>query len=673
MNIFYDKFNVIQKIIIKEDYDYDEQIINFFENYIKLEINILHPEYLNQLFINNKFENIDKLIINIFKNHLNNIKINIKNLIKKDMYTIETGINKLLSNYLNKINYIYNIFKINKELYYNLFFDIIISDQIFIIFIENEISLYIQDFKKYNFLSTYKNDNKLYQNFLNIKVFLINLKLLNLYNNNNNIWFLKLIGNVIKNNIPYIKENIIMKESYNIKIITNYIFTTKEYFNFLNEEIIYLIEPLNEILVNEIINLSKNENNFDEFYYFIKLKWKNIYSIINLLHSNYIYMIKSEFSLKINKYIKNVTGSYNEISKLLEIIILLNENGFIESQLYLLFNDYKIYNNLLLFINNNYIDNIKLVTQLLLCLNNLKEKDKFIQDYYNELIKRLLSNKVNIINENLLSLFIIKIFGEKETKKILNCINDYDSSLKLLYNFNNNNKYNLNILVTSYNSWNINYNNGYLDYDINDNNFELLNIMNEYNEYYKKNNNNNKKLIWLLQFGEIEIEYNNYQIKLFPIQLLILELFDFSESYSIEDIKNNTMFKYYLTEYLDNIIKSLEISGILKNNNNILYLSDIIFETNFIQVYYNYINNIFKIEPLHFQEDLTYSRRDIICTLINQSLKKSSKNLNELFNSINENIKLFQLDNHLLNNSLEYMINHDYINLVDDKYNKLYF
>jgi hypothetical protein len=272
-----------------------------------------------------------------------------------------------------------------------------------------------------------------------------------------------------------------------------------------------------------------------------------------------------------------------------------------------------------------------------------------------------------------------KVFGEKETIKLSKCINDYEISIKTIFKFFSNNIHQNNIIITSYDSWNIDYNNGYLDYLYSKNNdIGFLNFINQYNTFYKRKVNENKKLIWLLHFGEILINYNNYEIKLFPIQLVILELFNFNESYSLDEIKKNNILKNYQTEYLDNIIKSLEISGILKNKDNILFLSDVVFETNLIQLYYNFTstNNCIETNTIaesRMKEELSHSRKEIICTLINHLLKKGNKSYNELFDSVKISINLFQLDNKLFNSSLEYMINKDYIINNNGIYEKIYY
>jgi hypothetical protein len=186
MTLINDKFNVLQKLDY-ESIEYESQINNFFENYLEFDINIIHPDYLYQLFWNNNI-NFDDQILVIFKNYLKKIKNNIKNLIKKDEFN-KNGLNKIIQTFIKKVKYIENIFNINKNNYYNLFHNIIISDQIIINYLENELSILSNNFT------------------IEIKNLLINVKLINNYNLDNYIWFLKLIGTILRNNIPEIKEN----------------------------------------------------------------------------------------------------------------------------------------------------------------------------------------------------------------------------------------------------------------------------------------------------------------------------------------------------------------------------------------------------------------------------------------------------------------------------------
>ena len=659
MTLINDKFNVLQKLDY-ESIEYESQINNFFENYLEFDINIIHPDYLYQLFWNNNI-NFDDQILVIFKNYLKKIKNNIKNLIKKDEFN-KNGLNKIIQTFIKKVKYIENIFNINKNNYYNLFHNIIISDQIIINYLENELSILSNNFT------------------IEIKNLLINVKLINNYNLDNYIWFLKLIGTILRNNIPEIKENIILKQSYEIKLITNYILDIKKSYTFLNDDIKYIIQTINYIYVEKLITFIST-NNLDELNNFFENKWDQV-TTLSIYNIDFIKMIQPSISLKITDLVKNLNDDY-EIQKVIKFYILLNSNNLIENHLLLIINIPKINNNLLIFINNN-ISNMKLCKSLLYMCYNIKDQDIFLQNYHIELIKRLLSNNVLLINEKTMYYVLSSKFKEKNLIKISNCINDYEKSYNIMNNFNI--KIPLKIITTSYDSWNINYNNGF----INDNNInylvnntlindfindknnlinnKLINIILNYNIEYKKINNN-KNLLWLLHYGEVEVLYNDVKIRMLPIQLIILELFN-NEQIFILDILNNKLFTNYHKDYIMNIIETLKISGLLNNNNNLLTLTNNIYNSDLISIYYNCIN----IDPtISLDEELAHSRREIICTWINHLLKKGDKNYTELFNQINKEIRLFQLNDLLFKNAIDYMIKQDYIECINSNYRKLYY
>ena len=649
------KFNIIHNIDKEIDYDYKSQVINFVENYLESEISIVHPDYLYQICVNNTYENMDNQILVIFKNHLKKLKVNVKNAIKRDDFSIEKGLNKLIQNYIHKISYLNNIFRINKSEYYNLFHNTIISDQIIINFIENELSC----------LSNNINSE--------IKTLINNIKIINQYNTENYIWFLKLVGIIIKNNIPEIKEMISIKQLYEIKLITNYISSIKSTYSFIKEDTEHIIEPIIEIYMDKIKTFITTENNFDDFYIFIEFFWKNIRSVLSFGEN--INTIKNDIAIKIQKRVKQISDNNDDSFKIIKLIILLNDYKIAENQLFLLFNNEKINKNIIKFINNNINNNIELLNRLFLLLGNLKEKDVFIQKYHNELIKRLLSTKTSINAEKILYNTLVKVFGEKEVKKINKCINDYIDSSKYLIMVGPQ-SFTTTMITTSYDSWNINYNNGFLDkfdYEINYSN-GLLNFIENYNEFYKKVINDKKKILWLLQYGEVEVEYNNYILKMLPIQLLVLELFNSNDNMNIKDILTNKLLSNYQSDYLNDIIKSLVISGLLNNNNNILSLSTNVNNINLINSYYN-CNNGINTEDILISVDelIIHSRKDITCTWINHLLKKGDKTFDELFNFISCEIKLFPLDKIILQDAIDYMLKLDYIRKSNDQYIKIYY
>lgn len=698
--LFNNKFNIIQEPLIEDPPDYYlSHITNYFENYIESEINIICPDYVSVILNKQPIKNINTIIINLLTVYLKKIKTTMQTLIKKGDFNINTGINVLITKYINKINYIHTISNLLKYPFYELFHNIIISDQIFILFIENELPILIKE-----------NNSK------DLNYLLNTLKIININNTDNYSWFIKLISKIIRNDIPTITENIIMKDSYNIKILINYIIYINNYFSFLSNtdkasnifnKLDYIINPLNDILASKINDLVKEDNNFNEFYYLVKnslIKKHGLLKFTDVIKKS----IKNNIAIKITKYCNSLTSKdTTEIYKIIELIILLTENSLVEPRLYLLLNNDIIYDNLIPFINDN-IDNT--IVLHIVNILNFTNSDIFIKNYHTSLIKRLLSNKINLKHESILATLLLKRFTEPSIKKILKCINDYESSTHLLskilptistmkntsisiinqsvsiknhsvsiikqsdYMKNTSidmRNTSISMITTSYDAWNINFNNGYCDFiNCTHPNIGLFNFIDQYNIYYNKITFNKKKLLWLLHFGEIIIEYNKYQIKLLPIQLSILELFNCKEEYDIIEIKKNIIFKNYQSDYLDNIIKSLEISGILKNTNNKLYLSEDVYNTDLINIYYNCINNNIQ-DTVDYE--LAYSRRDIICSLINHELKINDKTKDQLFDVINKNINIFTLDDALLTDALDYMLKQDYIIIEVDVYKKIYY
>ena len=718
------KFNVIHKLEKDKEFDYNSNVLNFVEKYLESEISIIHPAFLYQKTYNNEYQKTDNQILVIFKNYLKKLKVNIKKNIKNDNFSIDNELNKIIKNYIHKINYLNSILKINKSEFFNLFHNIIIYDQIIISFIEVE-------------LTTLINNNS-----SEIKILLENIKVINEENIKNYIWFLNLIGTILKNSIPQIKENINNKQLYEIKLLTDYIINVKNKYNFIGIDTEHISKPIIEIYIDKIKTFINSVNEFDDFYFLIEYFWKDINNVLFFNNEN-ITTIKNVIAIKVQKKIQQLDDNTQECFKIIKLIILLNDYKIAENQLFLLFNNDKINNYIIKFISYNIINDIDITNKLILLLTSIKEKDVFIQKYHDELIKRLLSMKTTITAEKILNETMIKIFGEKEVKKIYKCINDYELSFEHLNTYlsyeqinqslsteqinqslsteqmnqslsieqmNQNlsyeqmNMYNtlnftISLVTTSYDAWNINYNNGFLDKFNEDINYKkgLLNFINSYNKFYKSIINDKKKLIWLLQYGEVTVNYNNYTLKMLPIQLLILELFNYNNSLKLKDILSNKLLANYQSDYLNKIIISLVISGLLINNNNVLILSMSVDNTDLINSYHictnlnnnctnlnnnctnlnnnctNLNNNCTNLNNNCTNEIISHSRKDVICTLINHFLKKGDKNFDTLLKIISSEIKLFPVDKIILQKAIDYMINQDYIKELNDNYVKIYY
>ena len=121
----------------------------------------------------------------------------------------------------------------------------------------------------------------------------------------------------------------------------------------------------------------------------------------------------------------------------------------------------------------------------------------------------------------------------------------------------------------------------------------------------------------------MDITYNNKNIKLLPIQFIILELFNNQENISFDIINNLNILSNYTLSLKNRIIQSLIDSNLLyKDNNNLILNNNTNFETNLIDIYMNISNN-----NIIYKNNLVLSREDITKTNINHILKTDVFNL----------------------------------------------
>ena len=704
--------DIIDNNIEKVDNIHDI-IINYFENYLNSNIKIIIPSFIDEYlwFNNNEFNNsLIKNIKELINSSLINKRNNMRELIKKNNFKIN-GLIILINDFFDKIKYIDIIIKNHNIINYsiNQLNDLILSDNNLILLLTNKIKL--------NYI---ENDNDNLLNDLK-KLFIIISELshydLIIINN-----FYNILNNIISNNMNYIElpltNNLILIN--NINDIFKYL---NFYYNFLYSIIFILIDndidnKINNILLNKkilkILDLTINKlldlfieifkiNNFHE----IKFIFDNYSSEINKFiiycennnnKYNLLYqeMITFVFKLKINNNILNIheyTGNcldvlilINKIDKL--IFINIYHNILKQSYNEILTNDINLNMEYLNYIINNYIniENIDIqynlhLYDIKLCINNIIEylysKYDIIDinnKYYELLLKRLMYNFINYNNNinyynnekyivNCILLYNINI--KKYLYKINKILNDFDNSVKNNLLFNNNK---LNILTISYNCWDINQNEGLIDFNILKNNINsnLCKELLEYDIFYKIQNNCKKNIYWFPHFGSIDITFNNKNIKLLPIQFMILELFDNNIQNNYDDIINNFIFTNYSKKFKDDILSSLIISKLLINNNKILSITtNDDFETDLINIFFTTSDYAIIWEEKR-QLEFISEKEDIIKTNINELVKQLKLNKIELFNKLKDKIKLFDINMEQYEKCLNYMIKFNYINIVDD-------
>ena len=701
------KSHDINNIIINNNIDNNDInniIINYLENYLNLGIKIIIPSFIDEYlwFINTNNKSLIEDIKILITNYIIQKRNNMRQLIKTNNFNI-TGLNILLNDNINKINYINNIFYNN---IYNYGIDqivsLILTDNILILYLTNKINLNFE--MPLNELS-----NELDKLFTIVKNISIDN---NQYKTINN--FYNIFNNIICNNISYtelpLSQNLVLIN--NIKELINYL---NNYYNFFqsiksismnNNVIIFILNLTINKLVELLTNIFKN-NNFNEIKFIFDqynieisryIVFDGIYDIYNSLYSEIITFINK---LKINndydmnnKYSGNCLDILLLVNKFDNIIYTSNYKNLLYQVITksLLTKDINInieylnyiiikYNNL----DNNYISKSINIIIKQLCDNNNMEI--IVNKYYELLLKRLMTNFIHQINKEeyynkeklIINMFInYNHHIKKYIYKINSVLNDY------YYSINNNQlidnsyfKNKLNILTTSYNCWDINQNEGMIDHlileNINNNKLKLTNTLLTYSNNYNSINEYKKKLYWYPHFGCVEIIFNNKNIKLLPIQFMILELFDYNVKNNYNDIINNPIFTNYSNKFKDDIISSLIISKLLINDNNILNIttSDD-FDTDLINIFFNILEYSIIWEEKR-QEHFISEKEDIIKTNINEIIKHEKLNLTDLFNKLKNKIKLFTINNDQYNECINYMIKYNYININDNIIYKIYY
>lgn len=644
----HDKFNIILDINPKNDIIDASQINNFIENYLESETYIIHPDYIHQLIWHNKLLDCDKLIDANMKKHLKQIKTNITNFIKKGDFDISFGLNKLIKSYHDEIKYLNTLFNCNNYQQYEVLFqNNILSDPFLLSYLENEFST----------LDINKKEE--------IKTLIFHIK--NLYMNTieNYTWFLKFIGTTLRLTIPEINLSIPNKQPCEFMMLIKYISEINSYYNFLGWEKKNITSSLNDILYDKFMELLNMED-FLQLYTLLKSKWYDINKLI--ANDSLNKKIKVEFSIILSKYVKKIKKySQEEIYNLLNLILFTNKIGLVESYILNIFHSPIILENIIILINSNIISNIEFIINMIPFFSNIKEKDVFICEYQKHLIRRILSHDTLIENERTIVNMMIPIFGEKHIKKLTKIITDYQNSLLDYHNYNSINQNKLEVVTTSYSNWDINWSNGFVNANSCTGSSLLGHYIETYSKFYQKRYKDKRKLLWLPQYGEIEIEYASNIITLLPIQLMVLELFEHKETLDEKFILNQSFFSNYSEQYKNDILRTFEVSGILVHSNTNYVLTTNVLKTNLINLIGSPLNSI------SVYTDLALTRKYITSTWINSWLKKTSLSFEQLFTQLTKDIVLFVLTRELLNETIDWMIENDYIRLENNIYNKIYY
>jgi hypothetical protein len=634
-----------------------KEIKKYFNDFLLLKKRSIFSDYIHNYLLNKElckeFQDIINVISDIIISYLYNIKKEINTNIKHNNFSIYK-LNDIVENYYNDISYISNI----------------IDDNIYKLLLNHFVSIILTDNYVLHFLS---NTFKHMENEYHDDIILLFKNIEKITKNHSNIY------NIIINKISYIFINFIdSKETYiselnNIKIIYELNYNIKKvleinnYFFMIKHNINNILGPL---LYNKLLYIIKN-NSIAEIAYTFKNLWYDISNIYN--KSNNLSLITQNIILLLK-----TNNDFKDIVNILDIIItsysLFNDNHTLDI-IYSILNDKFESNDLLYDIMNYYYkNNINQYLNLLNIFININNKDYIINNHFLLLLEKLFNNydiKKSIVKlideEKCLFYFLCNKLKNKQTlyfNKIKNLINDIELSYNYNLEYNN-----VNIIITSYENCNINYEEGYINSNIlkHNENTQLNNLLIEYNNYYTNCNYESKSLTWYLHYGEIDITYNNKNIKLLPIQFLILELFDENDSIPINEINNLEFLSNYNLSLKNKIIRSLIDSNLLYiNDNNLILNTNTNFETDLIEIYMNIFNN-----NISYKTNFVISRDDITKTNINHILKTKTLSYDDLYFNTSYNIKIFKLNKEIFDKAIEYLVNMDYIILENNKFIKL--
>ena len=660
MQQLHDKFNVIENHITNEvSSDMISKIDNYIENYIN-DYNILIQDYLIQYTYFNQINN-NLFICNIeshIKSYLFQTRNNMRLSIKKDTLTLNS-LNKFIKKIISKCEYLTNILKssnvvINATKQLN---SLVISDSMILMFIEDQCISLNKDI------------------FGDIQIFYETISYLGKYDNFEiQNYLLKTIGNGFRKEIinfplsPLSENHIIIN---NLQLTISYYYKIKTYYYKFTNMLIFnkLYYPIYTLMIDYLIVIIK-KNTISTVEFVLSNIYKTLPFIIDY---NLIKTIIDEIIMLFTKSIKNKTT--DDDINLLKIIYYIDS---IKPK----FKDYsnefsKYYDKFYKFLNTIPIscDVIeKIDDNDIIILMNMKNSDELIHKYYYCLIQRLL-NYTKLTDKKEFNTYIVKetdiikkLGGKHEiiikmTKAIIDIMDSFS-------NMQSYNRLNINIITISYNNWNINQTEGVISDNLLENisNTLLYKEIILYNDFYK-NNNKNKILNWFLHFGEINITYLKKNIKLLPIQFLVLEMIE-----NKYDIKNAKIFSNYSPKFINDIISSLIIGKILLIENNNIILNDTPnFDDDFINIFFTTLDYSSIWEEKR-KELFVHSRFQIINTNINKILKTSTLNENNLFAHVKKSISIFDVEKEQFDKSLKYMIDSDYIKInSQDEYEKLLF
>ena len=689
-----DKFGIVIKSNTQSLKLTHAEIENYFENLIKNNTEIFLSSIVYKNFT--QYEEFDnKIIINNLTDYVKEIRKNLRKTISKtkllnnDTSLINT-FNTSLKNYSNKITQL-EYFIDNSEFKskcYNIFLSLVLSDPMLKIVFQKE----LMDVSLQKDMKQLMNNIKIFEpEFYNTWCFNFIKQTIETFSNSQSVF--------ISTEFP-IPDNILhMYEfAHDAKFISDY----KKHFSFINEDNIfespvgnlldkiYLVAESNKIEVFNVFiknnysifekyvkpNLSKEQIDNFEINFVVKVyqRYKKTETLENLC----------EFYLNISKYFTQIFPySVTVITKDLSKFIL--ENNLIDQLSEILFDNLKQSNKNIEDDKISYIFNI---------ISYFDDKNIIFKKYHNELMLRILKDNLTVENlafEKLLVTRMSKCFNCRQLYVLNKTIEDVQKSIEskkyVSGILEGQNKLigipdKWNIINTSYNIWDSTV----FDIDTKTDTFEqescnLAKFLKFYSQVYSKTHSESRNLNWYLHTGSVEISYDSnhgrVNLKLLPLQALVLEKFDISTEYmTLEQYFKLDVTSSYSRKEKEKILDVFIENKILNLVNDKLYLNlehPGCKELNLIEKFFE-VSSMPEVWRREEEIQLANEKEDIVKTKINHHLKQKDLNKEKLF-ELCQDINVFKLDENLFDKAIKSMINFDYIKFDDSSkmYSKLLF
>jgi len=664
-----DKFQVI------ESYSFvHNKIDSYFENLICSDINIYPPYFINSTFLYTYYNiKIDDYV----KQHLISRRNNIRSLLKSNNFHL-SNMNSFIKHFLTKLEYINNLLRRDDNIIIQenikLLSNLIISDSIIMLFIEDLVNLLDRDQMTniHQFINTIKRFNK----YDNGEIY---TKVLTNFSNSFTKQFLCMEQIPLPLNIKIIHE---------LYSIIKYTASIEEYYKFLHNDINIINMTNYDLIISKFINVLKTNTPFE-----IKYTIDNIKSSIYKMNINIFN--KEKNAMAIITEVINLIMRYEKTSEyIFDIIDIISfiDNILNPDRISQLF---KIHRSIITekiatlictesildtihfkmdeYIREGHIDN---VIQILSYCSTIKNKDVFINKYYEQCKTRMmqyistLKNIDEIIEtEKTIIELLQQKYGDKVVYKIKKVVDDAKSSFDNMNNFNMLIKNNImTVLTTSYKNWDINQSEGVITTNILQNMGDTImaKALRNYKKFYDTRYEEKRTLFYSLHFGEVDITYMNQQLVMLPIQFCVLELYNNIDTLDITHIKLAPFFMNYSDKFRNDTIHSLILGGLLKINGcKIILATSGQFKQNLIELFFTNSDYAMIWQENKIQE-LAYSREEIIMANINHIIKIHTVSKGDLYDEIKKSIILFEVTTDMFNKSIQYMILHRYIKIDSD-------